>query len=159
MHQSLPGQQEVFERRGIKCEAQWRGQTSCCVRTAWALFVALSDLKQNKFSIYRPLQPGATPCQVDAHGDLEFEEEEYQEYIKKDLAVKKAVDRLNAQAAVTYADTATYVGVPLNVYLDYIQAGLSPKHVLQMFELFWIIERSPDKLPPLCKPCLVRRLR
>ena len=60
------------------------------------------------------------PDKVSQHGDLGFEPDDY--YYKKDLAVKKAVDRLNSQRVTSYADIATIVGVHLNVYLDYIKA-------------------------------------
>ena len=61
------------------------------------------------------------PEEVNQHGDLEIEQDD--KHIKKDLAVKKAVDRLNSQKVTSHADTATIIGVHLNVYLDYIKAG------------------------------------
>lgn len=66
-------------------------------------------------------------CQVSQHGDLGFEPDDY--YYKKDLAVKKAVDRLNSQRVTSYADIATIVGVHLNVYLDYIKAEFTKNSI------------------------------
>ncbi len=68
------------------------------------------------------------PGKVSQHGDLGFEPDDY--YYKKDLAVKKAVDRLNSQRVTSYADIATIVGVHLNVYLDYIKAEFTYQYPL-----------------------------
>jgi len=73
--------------------------------------------------------------EVSQHGDLGFEPDDY--YYKKDLAVKKAVDRLNSQRVTSYADIATIVGVHLNVYLDYIKEEIDTER--SFLELPWTI--------------------
>lgn len=73
------------------------------------------------------------PDKVSQHGDLGFEPDDY--YYKKDLAVKKAVDRLNSQRVTSYADIATIVGVHLNVYLDYIKAEFTEQYPTVSFPI------------------------
>lgn len=73
--------------------------------------------------------------EVNQHGDLEIEQDD--KHIKKDLAVKKAVDRLNSQKVTSHADTATIIGVHLNVYLDYIKEEIDTER--SFLELPWTL--------------------
>ncbi|CAE7910488.1 pkd-2, partial [Symbiodinium sp. KB8] len=71
----------------------------------------------------------------DPLGALHFDPEDNQ--IRKDVAVKKAVDRLNSQKVTSCAEVATIVGVPQNVYLDYIRNEIDTEQ--NFLQLPWTI--------------------